>query len=188
MKNNWCYRATRLNCIRVAQPEYQVGSSLSLPACGFRDFPVCSDPASLRAAYCFTRSRIRQQRRRIGIGEPRAYRRLQVLKHRSSMLCAGRNHRPDSFAPAVSPFAPCPLRDQSVDHYEADRLFCQVVGRLYSRSRDELEITRAMLLEPGRHIATASCWWHVGLGTTQNLEPGQLQLALELFRRAVFSA
>jgi len=50
------------------------------------------------------------------------------------------------------------------------------------------EITRAMLLEPGRHVATVSCRWHVDRGTTQNLEPGQVQLALKLFRREVVSA
>src|ERR1700722_1544225 len=111
-----------------------------------------------------------------------------ATKHRSSMLCAGRNHRPDSFAPAVSSFTPRPLRDKSVDHYEADRLLCEVVGRFHSRSRNEPEITRAMLLEPGRHVATVSCRWHVDRGTTQNLEPSQLQLALELFCRKVFSA
>src|SRR5271169_4912686 len=188
MKNNWCCLARCLTCIHFAQPDSLPCSWMSPLACGFRDFPVCSDPASLRAAYFFTRSGLGQQRRRIGIGEPRPYRRLQVLEHRSSLLRAGRDHRPDSFAPAVSPFTPRPLRDKSVDYYEADRLLCQVIGRLYSRSRNELEITRAVLLEPGRHVATVSCRWHVDLGTTQNLEPGQLQSALELFRREVFSA
>ena len=38
----------RLNRIHIAQPEYWLASSLSLPACGSRDFPVRPDPASLR--------------------------------------------------------------------------------------------------------------------------------------------
>src|SRR5450755_430413 len=166
MKNDWCYVARFLTCIHVAQPDWLLWSWISLSACGFRDFPVCSDLASLRAAYFFIRSGLWQQRRRIGPGEPRPDCGLQILKNRSTLLRAGRHHRPDSFAPAVSPFTPRPLRDKSVDHYEADRLLCQVVGRLHSRSCNELEITRAMLLEPGRHVATASCRWHVDLGTT----------------------
>jgi hypothetical protein len=183
-----CYMARCLSCFHVAQPESQLGSWISFLACGFRDFPVCSDPASLRAAYVLTCSSSRQQCRRIGIGEPCSYRRLQVLKHRSPLLCAGRHHGPDSFAPAVSPFTPRPLRDQSVDHDEADRLLRQVVRRLYSRSCNEPEITRAVLRESSRHVATASCRWHVDLGTTQNLEPGQFQSALELSCRELFSA
>jgi hypothetical protein len=161
---------------------------MSVRAYGFCDVPVCSDLASLRAAYFFSRSGLGQQRWQIGIAEPHPYRRLQVLKHRSSMLCAHHNHRPDLFAPAVSSFTPDPLRDKSVHHYEADCLLSEVVGRLYSRSRNELEITRAMLLELGDHVATASCRSHVDLGTTQSLEPSQLQLALELSCREVFSA
>src|SRR5271155_5402504 len=175
MKNDWRYIARCLTCIHFAQLDSLRRSRISLSACGFRDFPVRSDPASLRAAYFFTHSILRQQCRRIGPGEQCPDRGLQVLKHRSPLLRAGRDHGPDSFAPAVSLFTPCPLRDQSVDHYETDRLLCQVVRRLYSRSRNEPEITRAMLLEPGRHVATVSCRWHFGLGTTQNLESGQLQ-------------
>ena len=85
-------------------------------------------------------------------------------------------------------FAPGPLRDQSVDHHEADRLLRQVVRRLHSRRRHEPEITLAMLLEPGRHVATVFRRWHVDRGTTHNSEPGHFQLALELFRREVFAA
>jgi hypothetical protein len=113
---------------------------------------------------------------------------LQVLEHRSPLLRAGRDHGPDSFAPAVSSFTPRSLRDKAVDHYKADRLLGQVVRRLHSRSRNEAEVALAVLLEPSRHIATPSRRRHLGLGTTHDVEPGQFQLALELLLREVFSA
>ena len=122
----------------------------------------------------------RQQRRRLRPLEPRRHRRLQVLKHRSPLLRARRDHRPDPFAPAVSPFTPRPLRDQAVDHHEPDRLLRQVVRRLHSRRRDEPEITLPMLLEPLRQVATGSRRRHVVRPAPQHLGPRRFQLALEL--------
>src|SRR5260370_32429289 len=177
-----------LTSVHVAQPDLLLTLWMSSPACGYRDFPVLLDPASVLTAERFTYSGFRQQRRRLGPGKPRPDCRLQVLKHRSPLLCAGRDRGPDSFAPAVSSFTPRPLRDPAVDHHEADRLLGQVVRRLHSRSRNEPEITRPMLLEPIRHVPTMSRRLHLTRSTTQNLEPGQVQLALELVRREVFSA
>ena len=96
------------------------------------------------------------------------------------MLRTSRDHCPDPFAPAVSLFTPCPLRDQTVDHHEPDRLLRQVVGRLHSRGRDEPEITLPMLLEPPRQVATVFIRRHVAPGTAQHLGPRCLELALEL--------
>ena len=81
--------------------------------------------------------------------EPCRHRRLQILKHRSPLLCASRDHCPDPFAPAVSLSLLVP-RDQTIDHHEPDRWLRQVVCRLHSRGRDEPEITLPMLLEPLR--------------------------------------
>src|SRR5262249_57168751 len=93
-----------------------------LRACASRDFPVRSDLSSLDANYGLTLSGFGQERRRIGVGEPRRHRRLQVFKDRSPLLLAGRDHRPYPLAPPVPLLAPPPLRDPPADHHEADRL------------------------------------------------------------------
>ena len=183
MKNDWRYIARCLTCIHFGSLIRCAAHGYHFQPCGFRDF-LCSvqTPASCRLLPPLAQA-LRQQCRRIGTAEQCPDRRLQVLKHRSPLLGASRDHCPDSFAPAVSPFAPCPLRNQSVDHHEADRLFCQVVGRLYSRSRDELENNSCHASRTSsRHVATcvlslARQSWH----NSENLESGQLQLALELF-------
>src|SRR5208282_2031306 len=137
--DHWCFRLRFLACLHFAQPDPLLSSWMSSsPAYTLQDFPVLADLASERPTG-----------------------RLQVLKHRSPLLCASRDHCPDPFAPAVSLFTPCTLRDQTIDHHEPDRLLCQVVGRLHSRGRDESEITLPMLLEPLRQVATVVRRRHV---------------------------
>ena len=85
--------------------------------------------------------------------EPRRHRRLQIREHRSSLLTARRDHRPDPLAPAVAALAPRPLRDQPVDHHEPDRLLRQVVRRLHPRRRDEPEVALPVRLQPLRQVA-----------------------------------
>src|SRR5271165_3711036 len=54
---------------------------------------------------------------------------IQKVEHRATLLAAGRDDRPDAFAPALSRVTARPLRDAAVDGHEANRLLRQVVGR-----------------------------------------------------------
>ena len=127
-----------------------------------------------------TSAHVRQQRRRLFPMEPRRYCRLQILEHRSSLLTAGRYHRPDPLAPAVAPLAPRPLRDQAVDHHEPDRLLRQVVRRFHPGGRDEPEIALPMHGEPLRQVAAGPRRRHVLRPQAQDLGPRRLQPALKL--------
>ncbi len=127
-----------------------MGSILS--TVGSQDFPVVGHRATppspsnpLRVAPCSP-----QQRRR-GLALPGGLdRRLQKRPHRTARPRAGRQHRPDPLAPALSGLASRPLRDVAVDHHEADRLFRQVVRRLDPRSGHEPEITLPIKRQPFR--------------------------------------
>ena len=166
MDDHWCFRLRSLAPIHFAQLDPLLSSWMSSPSDCFQDFPVLANLASEQANGTFAHSDSRQQHRRLGVGEPRPDRRFQVLKHRSPLLRASRDHCPDPFAPAVPRLTPCPLRDQAVDHHEPDRLLRQVVRRLHSRGRDEPEIALPVLLEPLRKVATvvtspARRAWHI---------------------------
>src|SRR3954471_16305652 len=120
------------------------------------DSPALAGLASLGSADPPPRLRSgpsRQQRWRLLTLEPRRHRRLQTREHRSSLLAARRDRRPDPLAPAVAAVAPRPLRDQAVDHHEPDRLLRQVVRRLDPRLREEAEVALAMHLEPLRQVS-----------------------------------
>src|SRR6478672_8112846 len=188
MDDHWCFRLRSLTHIHFAQLDPLLPSWRSSPFSCFQDFPVLANLASEQASGAFVYSDSGQQHRRLGGGEPCPHRRLQVLKHRSPLLRARRDYGPDPFAPAVSLFTPCPLRDQTVDHHEPDGLLRQVVGRLHSRRRDEPEITLPMLLEPLRKVATVLRRGHVVRATSQHRGPRCFKLALELLGRQSFSA
>ena len=53
----------------------------------------------------------------------------EELKGRAALLGAGRQERPDAFAPSLATVATRALRDPAVDHHEANGLFGQVVRR-----------------------------------------------------------
>src|ERR1700730_200165 len=111
--------------------------------------------------------------------EPRLDRCLQIIEHRTPLLPARRDHRPDPLTPPIPRFAPRPLRHQPVEHHEPDRLFRQVVRRLHSRLREEPEITLPMLLEPNPQVEPVLSLRHPVLSATQHLHPRRLRLALE---------
>src|SRR3954447_15896162 len=161
---------------------------MSSPSGYFLDFPVLANLASEQANGTFVGSASRQQHRWLGVGEPRPDRRFQVLKHRSPLLRARRDHGPDPFAPAVALLTPCPLCDEPVNHHEPDRLLRQVVGRLHSRDRDEPEIALPVLLEPLRKVATMSRRGHVARGMSQHFGPRCLKLGLERLGRQLLPA
>src|SRR5262245_32992677 len=62
--------------------------------------------------------------------EKRLHRRLQVLKHRPTLLGTGDHDRPNALAPSLAGAPARPLRQPAVDGHEADCLFGRVVGRL----------------------------------------------------------
>src|SRR4051812_20584876 len=100
-------------------------SWMSSPAGDLQDFPAPLDLApehSTGTTGLRTPSTFREQRRGLGSLEPRPDRLLQVREHRTALLNARRDHRPDPLAPAITRLAPRPLRDQAVDHHEPDRL------------------------------------------------------------------
>lgn len=138
-KDELCSVAGFLNWIHLSQPDSRLCPWMSLLACGCCDSLVHPASATSCAGSGFNHSGLKQQRRQIGASGPGPDRRLQVLEDRSPLLRAGRDHGSDSFAPAVSPLGHRPLRDQTVDHRDADRLFRQVVRRLHSRGRHELD-------------------------------------------------
>src|ERR1700683_3843933 len=85
-----------------------------------------------------------QQRRRFLLLIDRRHRRIQILKHRTPLLGAGRYHRPDPGAPASSRFPIRPLRYMAINHDKADRLLRQIVGRFHPRRRHKREISSPM--------------------------------------------
>src|SRR4051812_48302295 len=112
MDDHWCFRRWTSALLHVAQPDPLHPSWISSPVCRFQDVPVPTD----LAPECFTgttaprvHSTPRQQRRRLGPIEPGPDRRLQVCEHRTTLLNAGRDHRPDPLAPPVTRPAPRPL-------------------------------------------------------------------------------
>src|SRR4051812_19392352 len=117
---------------------------MEIPAYDLQDFPVpvnlppedSAGRSSLRAS-----ALAREQRRGFGPMEPRLDRCRQIIKHRTPLLAAGRDHRPDPLAPPVPHLAPRPLRHQPIEHHESDRLFRNIVRRLHSRLGEEPEIT-----------------------------------------------
>src|SRR4051812_16799479 len=109
MDDHWCFRLQSLAHLHFAQLDLLLSSWMSSPSCFFQDFPVLANLASEQANGAFVYSDSRQQHRRLGADEPCPDCRLQVLKHRSSLLRASRGYGPDPFAPAVSLFTPCPL-------------------------------------------------------------------------------
>src|SRR6267142_1643924 len=117
--------------------------------------------------------------------EPRLDRCLQIIEHRTPLLPARRDHRPDPLTPPVPRLAPRPLRHQPIEHHEPDRLLRKVVRRLHSRLREEPEITLPMHLEPFRQVATVLRLRHTLRPATQHLRPRRLQLALERLGRQV---
>jgi len=150
------------------------------------DFPVCSDPASVLAAYS---SLAQASGNNIGgsvSAKPRPYRRLPGTRTPIAPACVQvaitvQFVRTSGFPRSL--LVPCVI-SRSITT-KRDRLLRKVVRRLYSRRRNEPEVTCTMLLESGRHVRLFLVARHVGRGTMQNLESGQLQLALELFRREV---
>jgi hypothetical protein len=188
MDDHWCFRLRSLAHFHFAQLDLLLSSWMLSPSDCFQDFPVLANLASERSGGLFAHSDSRQQHRRLGVGEPRPDCRFQVLKLRSPLLRARRDHCPDPFAPAVPFFTPCPLRDQTVDHDEPDRLLRQIVGRLHSRGRDEPEITLTMCLEPLGQVATVVTRRHVARGTAQHFGPRCLELALEPLGRQLLPA
>src|SRR5258705_12167785 len=111
--------------------------------------------------------------------EPRLDRCLQILEHRTPLLPARRDHRPDPLTPLFPRLAPRPLRHQPIEHHEPDRLLRKIVRRLHSRLREEPEITLSMLLEPFRQVATVLRLRHLLRPTAEHLGPSRLQLALK---------
>src|SRR3954447_5885429 len=111
--------------------------------------------------------------------EPRLDRCRQIIKHRTPLLAAGRDHRPDPLTPPGPRRAPRPLRHQPVEHHEPDRLLRQVVRRLHPRLREEPEITRPMFLEPFRQIATVLRLRYIPRATAYHPDTRRLQLALK---------
>src|SRR5947209_12229495 len=111
--------------------------------------------------------------------EPRLDRGMQVVKHRTPLLTARRDHRPDPLAPAIPCFAPRPLRHQTVEYHEPDRLFRQGVRRLHSRRGNEPEITRPMRLQPLRQLATVLRLRYILCATAHHLGTRRLQLVLK---------
>ena len=105
MDDHWCFRL-RTWLLSTPQPNPLLALWFLSPVCGFQDFPVLADLASEYATGPFAHSDSRHQHRRLGADEPCPDRRLQVLKHRSPLLRASRDHCPDPFAPAVSLFTP----------------------------------------------------------------------------------
>ena len=139
--------------------------------CGFGDFPVRLDPASVRTAGLFAPSDFRQQQGRLDPGKPHRNGCLRVRKQRLPLPGASRDRCPDSFAPPVFTIALRRLSDRSVDHHEADRLFRQVIRQCHSQNRNEPEITLTMLVESGCHVAAVPYQQHIRCPTTPNLEP-----------------
>ena len=183
MDDHWRRRLRALASFHFAKLDPLLWSWLSSPSDYFQDFPVLANLASELVSGTFVYSVSRQQHRRLGVGEPRPNRRFQVIKYRSPLLRASRDHCPDPFAPAVPRVTPRPLRNQPIDHHEPDRLLRQVVRRLHSRGRDEPEITFPVLLETLRKVATVLRRGHVVRATPQHRVSCRFELALELLGR-----
>ena len=62
------------------------------------------------------------------------------VEGRASFQRAGRHDRPNSLAPLSAPLAARALRNQAIDHYKANGLFGDVVRRVDSWRRYELEV------------------------------------------------
>ena len=132
---------------------------------GFRlvDFPVILDLASSGSTWSglLLSRRRRQQRRPLLPFQVRLHRRVQILPHRSPLLRACRDRRPDPLTPVLPLLPACPLGYVSVDHHEPDGLFGRVVRRRYARRRNEAEITLPELLHPCCQVRRRSRSRHI---------------------------
>ena len=165
MKNDWCYMAGEVPHLypRQQQRDAHSGHGYHLQRAAFATSRSVQTFASSSTAYFFTHLGLRQQCRRIGIGEPCPYQPASRYSNTDRPCCVQvaitvqiRSHQ--RFPRSL--LVPCVI-SRSITT-KRSRLLRQVVGRLYSWSRNELEITRAMLLEPDRHVATVSRRRHVG--------------------------
>ncbi len=66
----------------------------------------------------------------------------------AALLGAGGEDGPDALTPGATVWATGALRDMTVDHHEAERLFRKVVGGFHAGDGDELEVGIAMQTEP----------------------------------------
>src|SRR5271163_3634557 len=88
-----------------------------------------------------------QRRRRNRFFKPRLDGLIQIVEHAPALLGTGGDHRPDALAPAIARGATRPLRDDAVEHHEADRLFRQVVRWLHPWRGHEPEVRLPVLGE-----------------------------------------
>jgi hypothetical protein len=82
----------------------------------------------------------RKQRRGCRLMKVGLHRLTQEVKCRATLLAAGRDDRPNAFAPTLSRVAARPLRQAAVDGHEATRLFRQVIGWFDIGCGDEAEV------------------------------------------------
>src|SRR5215831_3149019 len=158
-----------------------------LPVSGF---PVLAEPCAFQACWSCRRRLpvLGHQRGHRRVTEPSAYRRLQVIKDRATLLEATGDHRPAPLAPAPPRFPARPLRHVPIQDHEPNRLLRQVVRRLHARRRHELEVRLAVLREALRQVLTRPRRRHIAqrllpecvAGGTQSPAEGPLRQSLPL--------
>ena len=95
---------------------------------------------------------------------------FEVVEDCSTLLCAGRHHRPDAFAPLATRSASRALGDPAIDDHEANGLLGQVVCRGYARRGDDTEIRSPVKSKTFGEIPGLPTF--LGGGMTQSLEGG----------------
>ena len=87
----------------------------------------------------------RRRRKAVPMGEERF---LKELHQVAPGLFAGRDRRPNAFAPIATLFATSALGDFPVEDNEPNCLLGQIIRRIDARRGDELEERRAMFAKP----------------------------------------
>ncbi len=112
---------------------------------------------------------------------------MKEFEHRTALLGARGDGRPDAFAPLSARRASRALGDFAVDDDKANRLFGEVIRRINSRRRDEFEVGLSVLAKALSDVLSfeARRWAFADL---QDLGSRFLQPKLELLRCHALSA